>query len=61
MTREFLSGQDICSQFSISRTTLYRLVKTGELQKPIKFGRASRWPKSVVDDLFDRKCEEGAA
>ena len=56
MEPQLLKSSEICSQLSISKATLYRLIDLGELPKPIKIGSASRWPKSAVEELLDRKC-----
>lgn len=49
----------ICSTLNISRSTLWRLVKRGELPEPIKLGgRAVGFPKSEIEDFINQRKME---
>jgi len=55
---QFLSIKKVCERYSISRSTVLRLVELGKLPRPIKIGLAAqRW---AVDDLekFEIKMRE---
>lgn len=41
----------MCTQSGLSKAYFYKLVAAGQLPKPIKFGRASRWPYSDYQGL----------
>ncbi|AKG69148.1 Response regulator inhibitor for tor operon [Serratia fonticola] len=41
----------MCAQSGLSKAYFYKLVAAGLLPKPIKFGRASRWPYSDYQGL----------
>ncbi|WP_390932484.1 helix-turn-helix domain-containing protein [Pantoea septica] len=43
------SCRQVCEILSIGKTTLYRKVKNGEIDKPLRNGcRMSRWPESSI-------------
>jgi predicted DNA-binding transcriptional regulator AlpA len=41
----------------IDRSTVYRKVQTGELPKPLKFGRVARWREDEIDAVLQRLTE----
>lgn len=48
-----LTAKDICKALKISAATLYRLIKAGQIAKPYKIGRLSRWPKSAIEHITE--------
>lgn len=51
--------RDVTAALSISRPTLWRLVKTGQFPAPLKVTRSlNGWRRSVVDAYLDG-CELG--
>jgi predicted DNA-binding transcriptional regulator AlpA len=47
MQPTFLNAQQVCVRFNLSRSSLYKLCRRGELPRPRHFGKAARW--SVAD------------
>lgn len=43
---------DLKKELKLSRSTIYRLIKTSGFPAPQKFGRASRWVKKDVVAYF---------
>ncbi len=41
------------AMLSISRATYWRLVSVGDLPKPLKIGRASRWRVSDLEEFAE--------
>jgi predicted DNA-binding transcriptional regulator AlpA len=50
-----LSSQRVCEILSISRTTLWRRVKSGQIPPPRKAfqGAANRWRESEIEAVID--------
>lgn len=49
----FLSPQEVCVYMKVGKTTLYEILRRGELPH-VKFGRLIRIPKSAIADLAER-------
>lgn len=47
-------AETVCAILGIGRTKLYDLIKAGDFPAPIKFGKASRWPRSVIYSARDK-------
>ncbi|AOM40221.1 helix-turn-helix transcriptional regulator [Xenorhabdus hominickii] len=45
---KLLSAKQICEAISISKPTLYRKIESGQIPKPLKDGRRSRWKESDI-------------
>lgn len=46
-------------RLGLSRSSIYMLIKSGELKRPIKIGeRAIGWPESDIDDYINKKIRE---
>lgn len=61
MAIELLDIDDVCARIKVSRATVYRWVKTGNLPAPIKLNGASqqsaaRWPAAVICSWIEKKC-----
>ncbi len=50
--KEFLSLANVCDLFGVSRTTVWRLCKSGRL-KSVKIGRQRYIKRSAIDRLFE--------
>lgn len=48
--RVLLTAEEAADRLSVSRSTVYDLIRTGELRS-VKIGRARRVPASAIDDL----------
>ena len=57
----YLSISAVCSRIGgdrpINKSTVYRKVRTGELPKPLKFGRVARWREDEIDAVLQRLAE----
>jgi prophage regulatory protein len=40
------------AKLGLKRSTIYKLISEGQLPKPIKFGRASIWLESEVEEIL---------
>ncbi|HBZ17549.1 MAG TPA: hypothetical protein DEO73_17555 [Pantoea sp.] len=43
-----LSVKAVCVALDMHRATVYRKVKAGELDPPLKDGRRTKWPESSI-------------
>lgn len=46
--------EETCETLSISRTTLWKLVRTGKLE-PFRIGRCLRFTREALEDFLSRK------
>lgn len=50
MSKRLLPRREVEQRTGLSRASIYRLMRRGELPEPIKVGpRAVRWPESEID------------
>lgn len=57
--RKFITRDELCSRWGISRATSYRLERDGYLRKPFRLGRGvSRWPVDEVEEIERRAAED---
>ena len=50
---QLLDAGQVCKRLVISKPTLYRLVRNGDVPAPLRVGpRASRWIESEVDEFL---------
>lgn len=62
MSDHFLTTDEAAAALRIHRTQLYRLVQTGEMPKPVKLGRSSRYLKSEIEQfMLDLRRKHDAA
>ena len=52
---------DLQEKLSISRSTVYRLTANEDFPRPLKIGRAVRWPEHLVDGWLERQMVASAA
>lgn len=45
--------KEFAKRAGVSRATIYKRIKLGELPKPRKIGAASRWPEDQVKAALD--------
>jgi predicted DNA-binding transcriptional regulator AlpA len=58
----FLSRDEICRRWGISRATSYRYSREGFLPKPVRLGPgAARWPLAEIEALERRAAEDRAS
>lgn len=48
---KLIDAVELCDSLLCCRATLYGLIRKGIVPPPIKLGRLSRWPASVVSDI----------
>lgn len=46
--------QDVMVKLGIRRNTVYRLINSGNLPKPIKIGKASLWLEDDINEAIKR-------
>lgn len=62
MSDHFLTIDEAAAALRIHRTQLYKLVQTGEMPKPVKLGRSSRYLKSEIEQfMLDLRRKQDAA
>lgn len=50
--------QEVAAALRIGRTTLYELIASGELPKPVKLGSRSLWLQSDIERFVAKKVAE---
>lgn len=50
MSDRYLKVRDLLKRLPISRPTIYRMVKRGDMPKPIKLGSSTVWLESEIND-----------
>lgn len=45
-----LSAEEVAEALGISRAHVFKLVSSGRLPKPVKLGRAVRWPRKDLEE-----------
>lgn len=55
MDDTLLKIDDVLRLSTLSRATLYRLIKEGKFPAPIKFKSASRWKESDVNEWINNQ------
>lgn len=62
MSDHFLTIDEAAEALRIHRTKLYKLVQAGEMPKPVKLGRSSRYLKSEIEHfMLDLRRKQDAA
>ena len=49
-----LSDREAATLLGCGRSTVWRWAANGTIQKPLKIGGMSRWPKSEIEAVIDR-------
>ena len=50
----FMRLEEVLRVFNVSKTTVYALIKSGDIPAPRKVGRSSLWPREAVRDAYNR-------
>lgn len=50
LATQWLNCRDVVQATRLSRATIYRLMQAGQFPKPIRVGRAARWPRMSVEN-----------
>jgi excisionase family DNA binding protein len=50
ISRIALSAEEVADALGISRAHVFKLHSSGRLPRPVKFGRAVRWPRKDLED-----------
>ncbi|WP_333631540.1 helix-turn-helix transcriptional regulator [Agrobacterium cavarae] len=56
-----LTDKEVGALLGISRASVWNRVKDGTIQKPLKFGRSSRFPQSDILGSIDAAKQQRAA
>jgi len=51
-----LSVKEVASALQISTRTVWRLVSSGELIKPLRVGRNTRWRRAELEEWIQLGC-----
>jgi excisionase family DNA binding protein len=52
---EFLSPEQVAELLGVSRVTVYRWRRQGELPEPIRIGGSIRWHRPTLRDILTKK------
>jgi excisionase family DNA binding protein len=55
LTELLLTDAEVAILLAISRRQVWRLVNTGELPPPIRFGRSTRWRRNDIERCLNNK------
>ncbi|CNG88719.1 Phage transcriptional regulator%2C AlpA [Yersinia enterocolitica] len=58
ITCELLTIERVEKAVGYDRTTIYLRIKEGTFPKPVKDGRNSRWPSTVIQEWIDNLIVE---
>jgi prophage regulatory protein len=56
----FLTVKQVIARTGLSRSTIWRLVRKGDLPSPIKIGRSVRWRESDLDKWEEEIAQQTA-
>jgi excisionase family DNA binding protein len=59
-TDDMLTIPEVMAKLKVSRWTLYKLIRSGELGSVMVSERCRRIPESALHDYVTRLCEEAA-
>jgi len=56
MEQQYMRINEVCNTLAISKSTIYRMIKSNEFPKPTHLGRRkSRWLVKTVTDWIDEQ------
>ncbi len=61
MERTLSDTAQVCKRYSVSRTTLWRRLKAGQIPAPIKINGQNYWLDEVLDEHIAGLFGEGGA
>lgn len=53
-----INVREVASILNISTRSVWRLVATGELPKPVRFGRSARWRLADIEACIEARTNE---
>jgi len=56
MSEEMLKVRDVAERLGCSTRTVYRLIATGNLPKPLRIGALIRWQREVFEAWIAAGC-----
>jgi len=51
-----LTVHDVARMLNCSARTVYRLVDTGRMPRPVKLGALVRWPRQAIEQWINAGC-----
>lgn len=51
-----ISASEAAKMCGLSRSSFYKLISTGRAPRPIKLGRAARWPRQAILEWISAGC-----
>ena len=58
MPDNLMTIEDLCAYLQVSRTSIWRWVKSGDLPHPFKLGSQVRWSRKAILEWVDSKVVE---
>ena len=55
--RDLLTVDEVAALLGISVRSVWRLVSSGKMPRPVKLSRSCRWKKAEIIEWVDRGCE----
>jgi prophage regulatory protein len=59
-SESILTVEDVASMLRVAKRTVWRLVSTGKIPQPIRYGRNVRWRSADIDLWLELGCPEQA-
>lgn len=57
----YLAAQQVADRYNIGRSTVFELAQRGEIPRPHRFGRVSRWLLSELEAADAQRGAQGPA
>jgi len=55
VTSELLTVKDLAAALRLGKRTIWRMVSTGALPKPIRLGRSVRWRRATIERWLEEQ------
>ena len=59
-SRRLLPQSEVQRRLGLGRTTIRKLVASGELPEPVRLGNKNAWLETEVEDFIDRLLDQRA-
>ena len=53
--KKLLTADDLAEILQLTRRAVHMMVQRGDIPRPIKIGRAARWPADEIEAILSRK------
>ncbi len=53
-----LTAEEVAAMLGISERTLWRLLSAGDVPRPVRFGRNTRWRLVEIRDWIEKGCPQ---